>query len=79
VHIEEVAASQKLVTLIIVPAVVVQVVPLLFRTQLTHWIREVEVNGAQLLAIIVVVMAVTGAMLLAAAMTGFQQPRMYLD
>ena len=72
-------ASQKLMTLIIVPAVVVQVVPLLFRNQLTRWIREVEVNGAQLLAIIVVVMAVIDAALFAAAMIRFQRSRMYLD
>jgi ABC-2 type transport system permease protein len=72
-------ASQKLITLIIVPAVVVQVVPLLFRAQLTRWIKEVEVNGAQLLAIIVVVMAVIDAGLLAAAMTRFQRSRMIMD
>ena len=72
-------ASQKLVTLIIVPAVVVQVVPLLLRSQLTRWLREVEVNGAQLLVIIVVVMTVIDAGLFAAAMTRFQRSRMYLD
>ena len=72
-------ASQKLITLIIVPAVVVQVVPLLFRAQLTRWIREVEVNGAQLLAVIVVVMAVIDAGLFAAAMARFQRARMVLD
>lgn len=65
--------------LIIVPAVVVQVVALLFRAQLTRWLREVEVNGAQLLAIIVVVMVVIDAGLLAAAMIRFQRARMYLD
>jgi len=72
-------ASQKLVTLIIVPAVAVQVVPLLFRTQLTRWIREVEVNGTQLLAVIVVAMAVIDAVLLAAAMARFRRARMILD
>jgi len=72
-------ASQKLLLLIFVPAIVVQVVPLLFRTQLTPWIKEVEVNGAQLLAIIVVVMAVIDAGLFAAAMIRFQRARMYLD
>ena len=72
-------ASQKLMLLIFVPAIVVQVVPLLFRDQLTRWIREVEVNGAQLLAIIVVVMAVIDAALFAAAMIRFQRSRMYLD
>jgi len=72
-------ASQKLVTLIIVPAVVVQVVPLLFRTQLTRWLKEVEVNGAQLLAVIVIVMAVIDAGLLATAMARFRRARMILD
>ncbi len=72
-------ASQKLMVLIFVPAIVAQVVPLLFRVQLTRWIKEVEVNGAQLLAIIVVVLAVIDAGLLAAAMIRFQRARMYLD
>ena len=61
------------------PAVVVQVVPLLFRTQLTRWIKEVEVNGAQLLALIVLVMAVIDAGLFAAAMARFQRSRMHMD
>jgi len=39
----------------------------------------VEVNGAQLLVIIVVVMTVIDAGLFAAAMTRFQRSRMYLD
>jgi len=72
-------ATQKLVTLIIVPAVVVQVVPLLLRSQLTRWLKEVKVDGGQLLIIIVLVMAVIDAGLFAAAMTGFQRSRMYLD
>jgi len=72
-------ATQMLLALIIVPAVVVQVAPLLFRSQLTSWLKEVEVNGAQLLAIIVVVMAVIDAALFAAAMARFQRSRMYLD
>ena len=78
-HIEEVAASQKLITLIIVPAVVVQVVPLLLRDQLTRWLKEVQVNGEQLLAIIIIVMAVIDAGLFVAAMARFQRARMYLD
>ena len=76
---EEVAASQKLLALVIVPAVVVQVVPLLFSTQLTRWLKEVDVDGGQLLVIIVVVMAVIDAGLFAAAMIRFQRSRMYLD
>jgi ABC-2 type transport system permease protein len=72
-------ATQKLLALIIVPAVVVQVVPLLFRSQLTRWLKEVEVNGAQLLVIIVVVMAVIDVGLFAAAMARFQRSRMILD
>ena len=72
-------ASQKLLLLVFVPAIVVQVVPLLFRDQINHWIKEVKVNGAQLLAVIVVVMAVIDAGLLAAAMTRFRRSRMYLD
>lgn len=72
-------ATQKLVTLIIVPAVVVQMAPLLFRTQLTRWINEVEINGVQLLAIIVVVMAMIDAGLFAAATARFQRARMALD
>jgi len=46
---EEVAASQKLLALVMMPAMVVQVGPLLFSTQLTRWEKAVEVNGAQLL------------------------------
>jgi len=42
-------ATQMLLALIIVPAVVVQLVPLLFRAQLTRWLKEVEVDGGQLL------------------------------
>jgi ABC-2 type transport system permease protein len=72
-------ATQKLLALIIVPSVVVQMAPLLFRTQLTRWIKEVEVNGAQLLAVIVLIMAVIDAGLFAAAMARFQRSRMYLD
>ncbi len=78
-YYEEVAASQRLLALITVPAVVVQVVPLLLRSQLTRWLKEVDVNGAQLLAIIVVVMAVIDAGLFATAMARFQRSRMYLD
>ena len=72
-------ASQKLMVLIFVPAIVAQVVPLLFRTQLTRWLKEVEVNGAQLLALIVLVMAVIDAGLFVAAMARFRRARMYLD
>ena len=72
-------ATQKLVTLIIVPAVVVQVVPLLLRSQLTRWLKEVKVDGGQLLIIIVLVMAVIDVALFAAAMARFQRSRMYLD
>jgi len=72
-------ATQKLLALIIVPAVVVQVVPLLFRSQLTRWLKEVDVDGGQLLAVIVVVMAVIDVGLFAAAMTRFRRARMYLD
>jgi len=72
-------ASQKLLALIIVPAVVVQVVPLLLRSQLTRWLKEVKVDGGQLLIIIVLVMAVIDAGLFAAAIARFQRSRMYLD
>jgi fructose-specific phosphotransferase system IIC component len=56
-----------------------QVVPLLFRAQLTSWLKEVKVNGVQLLAIIVVVMAVIDVGLLLAAMARFQRARLILD
>ena len=72
-------ASQKLLALIIVPAVVVQVVPLLLRSQLTRWLKEVKVDGGQLLIIIVLVMAVIDVALFASAMARFQRSRMYLD
>jgi len=72
-------AAQKLLTLIIVPAMAAQVVPLLFRAQLTSWLKEVKVNGVQLLAIIVVVMAVIDVGLLLAAMARFQRARLILD
>ena len=72
-------ATQMLLALVTVPAVMVQVVPLLFRTQLTRWLKEVDVDGGQLLIIIVLVMAVIDVALFAAAMARFQRSRMILD
>ena len=72
-------ATQKLLALVMMPAMVVQVGPLLFSTQLTRWEKAVEVNGAQLQVIIVIIMAVIDVVLFAAAMACFQRSRMYLD
>jgi ABC-2 type transport system permease protein len=72
-------AAQKLLALILVPAMAAQVGPLLFRAQLTSWLKEVKVNGVQLLAIIVVVMAVIDVGLLLAAMVRFKRARLILD
>jgi ABC-2 type transport system permease protein len=70
-------AEQKLLLFIFVPAIVVQVVPLLFQDQIGAFIKEV--NGPQLLAIVVVVLAVIDVGLFAAAMARFQRSRLYLD
>ena len=72
-------AAQKLLLFIFVPAIVVQMAPLLFRDQINLWIKEVEVNGAQLLAIVVAVWAVIDAGLLVAAIARFQRARLILD
>ena len=61
------------------PAVMVQVVPLLFPAQLGRWERAVGISGTQLLVIVVLVMAAIDVGLLAAAAARFQRTRMYLD
>ena len=70
-------AAQKLMTLVFVPAIVAQVVPLLFRDQIGPFIKKVD--GLQLLVIIVVVLAVIDIGIFAVAMARFQRSRMYLD
>ena len=70
-------AAQKLMSLVFVPAIVAQVVPLLFRDQIGPFIQKVD--GLQLLVIIVVVLVVIDVSILAVAMVRFQRSRMYLD
>ena len=70
-------ASQKLLLFVFVPAIVVQVVPLLFRDQIGAFIEAVD--GRQLLGIVVAVLAVIDLGVFAAAIARFQRSRMYLD
>lgn len=70
-------AAQKLMTFILVPAVLVQVIPLLFQEQVGTLISGVD--GQQFLLISVVVLAVIDALLFVLAFVRFQRSKMYLD
>jgi ABC-2 type transport system permease protein len=70
-------AAQKLMTFVLVPAVLVQVVPLLFKEQVFALIGGVD--GQQALKISVVILVVIDATLFVLAFTRFRRSKMYLD
>jgi ABC-2 type transport system permease protein len=70
-------AIQKLMTFILVPAMLVQVVPLLFREQVGALIGDVD--GQQFLVISVVFLAIFDVSLFVLAFVRFQRSKMYLD
>jgi ABC-2 type transport system permease protein len=70
-------AMQKLLNFIIIPAVLVQVLPLLFREQFLTFMKTVD--GMQLMIIVVVVLVIIDIGVLALAFTRFQRSQMYLD
>jgi hypothetical protein len=70
-------AAQKLMTFVLVPAALVQVLPLLFREQVGALIGGVE--GQQALVVSVVILAVVDVTLFVLAFTRFQRSKMYLD
>jgi len=70
-------AMQKLLTFIIVPAVLVQVFPLLFREQFITFMNTVD--GSQLLIMVIVVLIVIDIGIFTLAFTSFRRSRMYFD
>jgi hypothetical protein len=64
-------------SLVFAPAIVAQVVPLLFRDQIGPLIEKID--GLQLLVIIVVLLAVIDVGVFVLVMVRFQRSRMYLD
>jgi ABC-2 type transport system permease protein len=70
-------AIQKLMTFVLVPAMLVQVVPLLFREQVGALIGVVD--GQQFLVISIVILAVFDISLFVLAFVRFQRSKMYLD
>ena len=67
-------AAQALMAIILIPAMLIQVVPLLFRDRIGQFIESV--NGPQLLTIVVAVLAVLDVVVLVAAMARFQRSRL---
>jgi ABC-2 type transport system permease protein len=67
-------AAQFLMAMILIPAILAQVVPLLFRDQIEAFIQAVD--GPQLLAIVVAVLAVLDVAVMAAAVARFQRSRL---
>lgn len=67
-------AAQILMAMILIPAMLFQVVPLLFRDQIGQFIQAV--NGPQLLTIVVAVLAVLDLVVLVAAVARFQRSRL---
>ena len=70
-------AMQKLLNFITIPAVLVQVLPLLFREQFMTFMKTVD--GMQLLIIVVVVLVMIDIGVFAVAFTRFRRSQMYLD
>jgi ABC-2 type transport system permease protein len=70
-------ASQILMALILVPAMVLQVVPLLFRDQMGRVIESID--GPQVLAIILAILVVADIAVMLAAVNRFQRSRLSLD
>lgn len=71
------AAAQKLMTLILVPAMVVQIVPLLFIDQIRTLI--VNVDGIQFMIALMILFAFVDMILFITAVIRFQRSKMYLD
>ncbi|MEJ2208431.1 MAG: ABC transporter permease [Anaerolineae bacterium] len=67
-------AAQILTFGMLIPAMLLQVVPLLFRDQMAHFLDTV--NGPQLLLIVLAVLVVLDAVVLLAAVARFQRPRL---
>ena len=70
-------ATQILTAIILIPPMLLQVVPLLFRDQMKQFIDAV--NGPQLLAIIIAVLAVLDVIVLLGTVARFQRSRLSLD
>jgi ABC-2 type transport system permease protein len=70
-------AMQKLLNFIIIPAVLMQVLPLLFREWFLTFMKTVD--GMQLMIIVVVVLVIIDIGVLVLAFTRFQRSQMYLD
>ena len=68
---------QKLLNFFTIPAVLVQVLPLLVREQFITFMKTVD--GPQLMIIVVVVLVVIDIGVFALAFTRFRRSRMYLD
>jgi hypothetical protein len=64
-------------TFILIPAILVQIVPLLFSEQIITLIGGID--GQQFLVIMVVLLAVIDAALFVLAFSRFQRAKMYLD
>jgi len=71
------AAAQKLMTMILVPAMIIQIVPLLLMDQIGSLIKIVD--GTQFLIGFMAVFAVADLILFIAAVARFQRSQMYLD
>jgi hypothetical protein len=70
-------ATQILTMVILMPAILVQLVPLLFRDQMTKFLDSV--NGPQLLLIVLGVLVVLDVAVLLAAVARFQRARLILN
>ncbi len=69
-------ATQMLVAIILIPPMLLQVIPLLFRDQIGPFIESV--NGPQLLMIVLAVLAVVDVLVLLATMARFRRSRLIL-
>ena len=70
-------AAQKLMAILLVPGLLAQIVPLMFRDQIGPFIQAV--NGPRLLVIVVGVLVVVDVAVLLAAMARFRRARLILD
>jgi ABC-2 type transport system permease protein len=71
------AAAQKLMTLILVPAMIIQIVPLLFMDQLRALI--VNIDRTQFMIALMILFAFVDMILFVTAVIRFQRSKMYLD
>jgi ABC-2 type transport system permease protein len=70
-------ASQILMAGILVPPMILQVIPFVFRDQISGWIDAI--NGPQLLAIVLAVLAVVDVAVLLAVVARFRRSRLILS